>query len=169
MKILRFNENKNTDFIENFTDTTGINVHEWISDISTNTKLKEYSIIDTYNIPNAKKTIKFAEQKNFPYLKKFAETELEIYELEKKMEKLRKFLDDKLYLKVGDEVMYNFQLELLEKDFQSFYNFFIKSNIEDKTEYPEIDIFEDIHPRILNNSKYRKLIELQVDTSKYNI
>lgn len=169
MKILRFNENKNTDFIDSFTDAIGINLHEWISEISKNTKLKEYSIINTYNIPNAKKTIKFAEQKNFQYLKKFAETEIEIYEMEKKMKKLRKFLDNKLYFNVGNEIMYNFQLELLEKDFQSFYNYFIKSNIEDKIEYPEINIFEDIHPKILNNPKYRKIIELQIDISKYNI
>jgi len=171
MKINKFNENtySTTQFIENFSDNLGDNIPSWISEISKNTKLGKYNTISIDNTGSSKRTVKFAQINNLPNLEKYAQTEISILKLEKQIEKLKEKQENELYLKASDELLYKFQEELLEKDFENFYRLFLEPMIIDKKEYPEIDIYEDIHPKILKNKKFKNIIDLTIDARKYNL
>lgn len=171
MKINKFNENtySTKDFIEIFSDNLGDSIPEWISEISKKTKLGKYNTISTYSMDGSKRTVKFSQINNLPNLEKYAQTEINMLNLEKQIENLRKKQENELYLKASDELLYKFQEELLEKDFENFYKLFLEPIINDKKEYPEIDIYEDIHPKILKNKKFKNIIDLSIDSRKYNL
>lgn len=185
MKINRFNENINTEindraniksvnqYIFDFSDAVGENLIDWVSEISNNTKLKEYKKTKTYDSKYRKSALKFANDKKLENFKKYILIDNDIEKLEKEITKLQKHRDNNLYNSASSEVLYNFQIELLEKDFKSFYTYFMVENIEyakeqSKIEYP-IDIYGDIHPNIIKNIKYKQMIDINLDSMKYNL
>lgn len=181
MKIHKFNENEKwvanddeseegptypktikeflTDFIDNLSD----NVDDWISEVSVNTKLKEYKKLSSSL--SFKNSLNFSEEKNFKNFKNYLLSDIEIEKLEKEIEKLKKHRDEVLYFKSSNELLYNFQKELLEKDFDSFYELFLKEQIENEYEY----IYDEVHPTILKNKKYKNIIDFELTKNKYNL
>ena len=126
MRIRRFNENVNVEtekivnFINNLNDDLEDGVINWISDISTDTELIEYSIYD-----DPQKIRELIKNKEINSYEKLAITNKKIQTLEKEMELLHN-KQDKLYTLFCGEFLYQFQRDLLERDFDSFYIYFIK-------------------------------------------
>lgn len=177
MKILKFNESieppdnfenhpKLSDEINNFLDefggSTDYGIPDWIDSLSYNTKLKEYRDFTSSN----KKMIKIADEKNIPNLKKYIILDAEINKLEKQINK-NKNLQNKLYTLISNELIYKFQEELLEKDFDNFYVLFLKDAIEDANNDNTEIIYYDVHPEILK--KYGDEIEMRIDANNYNL
>ena len=184
MKIQKFNERVSTE-VENFLDILNGEVDhsilDWISSISRNTILKEYSNIfydddNIYTKTELNKKIKLANDKNFKYYKKYLETGIEINNLYNQAEKLKK-QNEKLLNDVNSEVVYKFQEELIQKDINEFYIFFLKDLIEESSiNNYEYEILNDIHPNIYK--KYKNIINnipevkdwnLKKNSAKYNL
>ena len=170
MKIKRFdniNENLTTDvkqFITDFEANTDFGIIDWIGNVADRTKLNDYKNF----IDSSKKTLIFANSKNFKKLTEFILIEDEIAKKEKEVEKLN-LKKSNLLIAASDELLYKFQEDLLNKDFNNFYDFFIKDS-EEESGYTNIeDIIEhaEIHPKLLK--KYRNNILLNITTHKFNI
>ena len=153
------------DYIEDFDSAIHDYSHDWIAEISQQTKLKEYknASLNTYGV-NKYTVIKFAEKKQFKNLKEYILKDDKISELQKEIAKIEK-QKESLYIKVADEVQYKFQSELLEQDFDNFYKYYLSDAINDEEE----DIYIDIHPNIIKNKKYKNLIDTKLLAKKYNI
>ena len=84
---------------------------------------------------------------------------------------MRELKDDKYYFNSASELLYNFQKELISKDIDNFYKFFLQDNIEYDNDHinDETNIFGDIHPKILSNKKLKSDIDAYLDASKYNL
>lgn len=200
MKIQRFNESlddlfsypelkkskklskKIKDFIINFSEYSDDNLIECISHISTNTKLTKLTEYD--NLINPIKLRELAISKNIESIKEYAdldEESLELIEEYNNIEKKVKILLDKknqLLTEVSNDLFYAFQEDLILKDFDGFYNIFMKDFIDDLN---LDDIFYEIHPDIMkkygkvikktlkdNYPDYNKLILMNA-TNKYNL
>ena len=75
---------------------------------------------------------------------------------------------EKLKIEAGAELLYNFQEDLFNRDFNSFYKFFIEDGVEESNgDIEDILRFSEIHPKILK--KYRDKIIIGISANKYNI
>jgi hypothetical protein len=179
MKIQKFNEKfliEVETYLEDFNNSVGYSILDWIETVSSNTKLKEYKNVNWDNLNSIKKIPKLIEDKNFKYYNKFLNILNSIKELENKITLLDK-QKEKLEEEVTNEVMYKFQEELLEKDIDGFYKLFLEHLIEESTKNNyEFEIFDDIHPSIYK--KYKNVInkisqveELKIKRNliKYNV
>jgi len=173
MRIRRLNESINNvgEFISNFNDSVEEGIINWISDISVGTKLKDYMNIGDYIQPSKVKEV--IKSKNFKFYGKYIETMERIEKLDKEKLQLEE-KSEQLYNQSADEILYQFQMDLLDKDFKSFYEFFIVSNMVDhgdeingKVYTLEELLSDDIHPKILD--EYFDDIEMKIDTIKYNL
>jgi len=76
-----------------------------------------------------------------------------------------------MFTEVANNVMYKFQEELLDDDWDNFYDFFIKDTIEPdaKIIYTQKWFNEntEVHPDIFR--KYKSTIQLKLEASKYNL
>jgi len=166
MKVKRFNENSNSkkikEFILDFSDILDnnlkflgqgtANIIEWIENVAPE-YLPEYQNLKSNN---------FSKLKN---LDKFFNKIGEIEEKEKKIIKLKRERL-KLLINASSELLYKFQEDLINKNFEIFEDFFIyeddeSEEIEGAEKYPEI------HPEIL--IKYGDKIKMLLDTKKYNL
>ena len=126
MKIERFNsinENLTSDvkkFIESFTDNTDNGIVDWVGSVAINTKLNDYKKFTD----SMKKELNFAKSKNFKKLEEFLLIDKEVENKEKEIERLNK-KKESLSILAGDELLYKFQEDLLNMDFDSFYDLFI--------------------------------------------
>lgn len=173
MKIQKFNEKVSSEieeFIDEFNGQVDNSILDWIATVSNDSKLKEYSNIDfdednIYTKSELDKKLKIADNKKFKYYKKYIERGVEIYNLFKQIQKLKNE-NKKLFAEINSEVLYKFQEELLEKDFDSFYKLVLVTDDAEET-----NIFIDTHPLILK--KYKKQIEEKVElyrnSKKYNL
>lgn len=182
MKINKFNENsdytdssndnkksitqaqKIKEFIRDFTSNAG-DIPDWLNTVAPSTKVPEYSNAISYNNMLIKKAMKFADDKNLPEYKKYILIDSEIEKMQKEIDKLTKYKEEIAYVKGTSELMYSFQKELLEKDFNKFYEFFLEEQIVEQYD----DIYSEVHPNILKDKKLKKLIDLYLSTMKYNL
>jgi len=173
MKVNRFNAINEAmtkdvkEFVGSFSDSTDGGILCWIDDVKSNTKLK----YPNFSFAPTKRTIEFANQNNLKNLLNFFNIDKEIEQKEKEIEKL-KFKKDKLFIEAENELMYKFQEDLINNDFDSFKSLFI--DIEDITAHigdvpteEEILKYAEIHPKILKNHKEKILIN--ITANKYNI
>ena len=172
MKIQRFtniNESLASDvkeFVENFAGSTDGGIVDWVDTVVGNTKLKEYHNF----MSSPKKALDFATSKNLKKLTSYLLIDKEIEDKEKELEKL--FLKkETLSTASGDELLFKFQEELLDRDFNSFYEFFIKDSIEESDgTIEDIIKYSEIHPRILKKYKdIKDRIQISMAANKYNL
>lgn len=183
MKIQRFNEKYNYDvdnyipsnelpnkvnsFILDLNGNLDTNIIEWVSDISKSTKLKEYS-----NITKSEKmSLDFSESKKLEKLKSLINKNKEIGELEKRIKLLVKE-KERLHTEACSEVLYNFQKDLINSDFDTFYKKFISEEVDDYIEGYEDEIFySDVHPQIMKEygDKIKNYVEILISSKKYNL
>jgi len=167
MKIERFNsinENLASDvkqFAEDFTGNTDSGIIDWISVVGNETKLSEYK-----NFTD-KKALNFAKSRNLKKVLEYLPIDKEIEKKEKELEQLNT-KKEKLKIEAGAELLYNFQEDLFNRDFNSFYKFFIEDGVEESNgDIEDILRFSEIHPKILK--KYRDKIIIGISANKYNI
>ena len=176
MEIKRFSSineakvlsNPTKEYLKGFNDAVDTDIFHWISDISKGTKVDEYTWLLGYKVSSI-------TDKKFDTYKEYTDCFREKMKLEKEYEKKLKILEkeeDKLFWKASSEVMFKFQEDLLNKDFDNFYKFFIEDSLENYTDVVEYDANNDwIHPDIAK--KYGKfikeMVELRADTQKYNL
>lgn len=170
-KFKIFENNKYHEFLDIFNSSLETDIPDWIeSTMSTLTKLKEYS--------NLKK---LSKNRNFNNYIKYIENNREIKKLERELRNLENKSDELIY-DASDEILYNFQKDLLEKDQYLFYKYFIKDNLEYQDDTFGVDTeseVDGIHPKILEeyNRKFfeeligkgKKIDKIQKDASKYNL
>jgi len=145
------------DYVSNITGTVDYSIPYWIANISNQTKLKEYI--------NAEEE-SFAKSKNFKKMEQYLSVGKEIDSLNKKIENLE-IKKENLEFEAASEILYKFQEELIEKDFESFYELFMKEVVDDCEGEDEDFILSDIHPDIVK--KYLKDVKMHLDAKKYNI
>jgi len=182
MKINKFDENsdyvkssednekqmthaqKIKEFITNFTDNV-TDIPDWINHIANNTNVPEYKDVIFYNNMLLKKSLKFAEDKNLQKYKEYMLLDGKIEKMQEEIDKLIKYKEEIAYVKGTSELMYSFQKDLLEKDFNNFYKLFLEEQIVEQYD----NIYDEVHPDILKNKELKKLIDLYIDTMKYNL
>ncbi len=143
MKIKKFNEESDYDisfkryikpinnsekiktFIKNFTDNAG-DIPDWINQVAVTTKIPEYKNAIAYNKWLRDKALVFSDKKNLKKYKEYILIDEEIDKLQKEIDKLNNYKENTAYVKGTSELMYNFQKELLDKDFEKFYEFFFR-------------------------------------------
>lgn len=184
MKIQRFNESYNYEYedysrpknmskeifeyLENFAGSCDYNIIEWVSSVSNNTKLKQYS-----NLTKSKKSaLYFSESKNLQKIKELIEIQNHIDELDKEYKNIIKN-KDRIHVEASNELIYLFQEELLNSDFDKFfelfiedlYNEYINGYIDDE------EIYYDIHPNIMKEygKKIIENINILIQSKKYNL
>jgi len=175
MKIERFNEvftyheekwrrSKNLpkkvfDFIESLDGSVDYNIQTWISYIAKATNHKEYK--NLLMSPFLDETINFLEEKQLKIYKEFIDCEYKEERLQRELEEIQK-KRIALYPEAASEIVYKFQEDLIENDFDSFYKFFIEE------ENPQdLKNNNDIHPVILK--KYYDEIKIKIEALKYNL
>lgn len=166
MKIQRFNESTSQtikDFILDFTDNAG-DIPDWINTIAPET-LKEYENVLFFNRRELKKSLKFADDKNLPKFKEYMLLDGKIEKMKKEIDNLIKYKETVSYVEGSSELLYRFQLDLLENDYDKFYEFFLKDQIEEEYE----NIYSEVHPNLIKNIKYKKMIDVNIDANKYNL
>lgn len=167
MKIKRFDENMITervsskvrDFVETFTDGLDSNVMDYVRIFP---EMPEYE-----NIDSNKKYIKFAEKYNLINLKKYLDVDIKIEQLRKEAYKLEQYKEEggSLYLNASYELLYKFQEDLINKNFDKFVELIL--DVDENDDGIIEDPFELVHPNIL--IKYKKIIELKLSAKKYNL
>ena len=155
-------------FIKSFNSNCDDNIIEWISYVSKNTKLIEYN-----NLTKSKKNaLDFSKNKNFIKLQELLEINNNIENSVKKYETLVKNRE-KIFAIAANEVLYNFQKELLNKDISEFFSLFISDSFDDFVEdHITIDyIYEDIHPQIMEEfgDEIKEYIKIKTQSKKYNL
>jgi hypothetical protein len=171
MKIKKFNqilENRNVDeYIADFEGSVDHdNILYWIEQV---TPFEEYK---NFTNDNYKKPLRFAKNKKLKNLEKWLIKSKELDKLYKELDKLNHQVDE-LHRLASGEVLYTFQEDLLNKDFDNFYDIFIKDSLEngyEEYEYEEM-VFWEIHPNIEEKYKDRILdrVKIKNDTDKYNL
>ena len=166
MKIKRFNrlnESLSTDHwveIKNYIDFFGESLDDgidgiidWIKDSATDTKLEEYKNMNSLD---------FCEKKNLPKYKEFLYFDGLIRDLKEKINQLeQEKIDNVDHYELINELLYKFQEDLLDRDFDNFYYNFLEYYSDNKEKY------KDIHPDILK--KYKDIIDARIDAKKYNL
>lgn len=181
MKINKFNEkddyaessdNKKSmtqaqkikEFIRDFTGNAG-DIPDWLNQIAPSTKATEYGNAIAYNNMLIKKALKFADDKNLPKYKEYILIDGKIEKLQKEIDKLTEYKEEVLYVKGTSELMFSFQKELLEKDFNNFYKLFLEEQIVEQYD----NIYDEVHPDILKNKNLKNIIDLNITSMKYNL
>jgi hypothetical protein len=161
MKINKFTNESvkyNTDvkeFVEEFLGSLDDDIPDWISNVSKRYNIKEFK---NSNTPS------FANRNNLTSYQEYLSIDKKIDSLHESIRKLENRRDS-LQIKVGGELLYNFQKHLLESNFKLFYELFINDSFVDN-ESTDINNTE-IHPNILK--KYGDRINVLLDANKYNI
>lgn len=182
MKINKFNENsdyeesfddnkksmtqsqKIKEFIRDFTGNAG-DIPDWLNAVASRTKVPEYGNAIAYNNMLIKKALKFADDKKLPKYKEYLLLNGKIEKMQKEIDKLIKYQEEIAYVKGTSELMYSFQKELLEKDFDQFYILFLEEQIKEKYD----NIYDEVHPNILKNKELKNIIDLHINAKKYNL
>jgi hypothetical protein len=143
-------------FIKELDSSVDDTIFDYILYISHSTKLTEYQNI-TSMFQLDENFLKFANEKGLDKLKEYAQLDKEIFKKQKEIDDIK---EEKkiIYAEASSQLLYKYQEELLEKDFDNFYEFFIKDSEK---------IQDDIHPDILK--KYKDQIKLKLDARKYNL
>lgn len=182
MKIKKFNENSDYEisisryeapitnaekiriFIRNFTGDAG-DIPDWLNTVAPTTKIPEYQNAISYNKMLRNKALKFSDDKNLPKYKEYILIDEKILNLEEEINKLNEYKENVSYVKGTSELMYSFQKELLDKDVEKFYDFFLDEQIKENYD----NIYDEVHPNLLRNKKYKKLIDTLISARKFNL
>lgn len=162
MKIQKFNESLNPDikeYVQDFISCVDNDVPDWISFISSQTKLKEYK---------GSNKLSFAKIRDLKKLEEYLSIDSKISRLTKQIEKLEESKED-LEIEASNELLYKYQEELLEKDFDSLFKLFIEdemfesNDFEDEQQFP----YTNLHPQIIK--KYKDDILFKINAKRYNL
>lgn len=154
------------EFIDNFRGSVDYSIPDWISSISKQTKLKEYKDCD---LINSKKVIQFVQNKDLKYYSVYAKLSDKIENLNKQIEILMKN-QDKIRDRADSELLLKFQEELLEKDINKFYEFFV--DVHNEGDWIEDTSICDVHPDLINKygeKEFFKQFEHIPVAKKYNL
>lgn len=140
-------------FIDSFRGSVDHSIADWISGICKETKLKEYKDCD---IENSKKAIRFVQNKDLKYYRVYVEISNKIEDLNKQIDILTSN-QDKIRDRADSELLLKFQEELLNKDPEKFYEFFI--NVSDDGEWLNDHSICDVHPDLINQYDEKEFFE----------
>lgn len=148
---------KSKDIVNDLDSSTDDGLLEWIAFISKQSKSEEIrkyrsieGITDGYmNLVGRK----FLEEKKLKQTKKFFEIIDEIEKIEKQKEILEEERN-KRYFVTSYEVLYRFQEDLIENDFDLLVEFFFDEEVD------------EILPEI--KEKYKDVIEVKMESRKFN-
>lgn len=155
------------EFIDSFRGSVDHSIADWISGVCKETKLKEYKDCD---LDHSKNATQFVEKRDFNYYKKYVETANEIKILNKRISQLEKF-QDKIKDRADSELLLKFQEELLERDIEKFYEFFINNTGEDNEWINDHSVC-DVHPDLINQygeKEFFEQFEHIASSKKYNL
>ena len=166
MKIKKFNEilsppksfasSKAIEYADNFNGAVDDpSVFHWIDTVSQPGE-KIISLPEYINILSPD-FFKDKDETKFKVYKEYLTNEIDINKMENLIIDLRN-RNKEIYFEAVSEVLYNFQQDLIEKDFDGFYTLFV-----DGYEAPEYDI----HPDIMR--RYKGVINTRIEAKKYNL
>jgi hypothetical protein len=153
-------------WVNDLHNSVDVDIPDYIVGLAPKTKLPEYENILIAN--SEEKTKELIQQKGLVKYQKYWNMTEELYKLENKMEDLRKAKDE-LYFEAANELIYKWQEDLFENDFDSFYLFFIEDSgyLDDKDDANLNDIHPDLLKKHYDDIKWK--IEVFSDAKKYNL
>lgn len=161
MKIQKFNESLNPDikeYVQDFISSVDNDVPDWISFISSQTKLKEYK---------GSNKLSFAKIRDLKKLEEYLSIDSKISRLTKQIEKLEESKQD-LEIEASNELLYKYQEELLEKDFDSLFKLFIEDEMSEANDFEDEQFpYTNLHPEIIK--KYKDDILFKINAKRYNL
>lgn len=162
MKIQKFNESLSPDikeYVQDFIGSVDNDVPDWISFISSQTKLKEYK---------GSNKLSFAKIRDLKKLEEYLSIDSKISRLTKQIEKLEESKEN-LEIEASNELLYKYQEELLEKDFDSLFKLFIEDEMSESNDFEDEQQFPytNLHPQIIK--KYKDDILFKINAKRYNL